>query len=816
MRKWASLLALLLASLACNLDRIVDPSLPTATSEAISVENSSPTADELVPESEAFEQDLLVEVNKAFFYGDWDSAFEGYQQTFESSENEETKAEALLGMARVSMQREEWAGARDMLSLVQENFPSSRAAHLAHYHLAQVHMALEDFSAAEGAYRAYLEQGDSAIRSQITEWRGDLLFGLGEYEAAKAAYQEALGFSRLSNFQTLQSKIGDTHVRLGDYQSAILAYQDLYVNTSNDYLKSQMDYSMGQAYLQLGDTDQAYRLYLDAVENYPLAYYSYLALVKLVNAGVEVSELDRGLVDYFAAAGLAAAGDTGGASELYSLAIAAFDRHLLANPKNHGANAHHYRALSLRALGENEAAIREWLQIINDHALENLYQEAYAQKARTEWAFLSDYEGATQTLLEFVTANPGMSRAAEFLFTAGEIAKLDFDLDEASGIWDRLARDYPNSDYAYPALFSAGIAQFRSKQIDSAETYFRRALDTSLEIEDRAQAFFWLAKVELAKGNNAEANGYLELAASSDPSGYYSVRAEDLLTGVDPFSHIGTTSFGFDFQAERLAAEEWMLQRFGLDPDTDFFGLGELAADDRVKRGLEFWELGEYELARAEFESLRLSNLDDPLASYRLANFLAEMGLYRSGIFAARQVLNIAGMSDAQTLSAPIYFNRLRFGTYFLDLINEQAREKNLDPFILLSVMRQESLFEGFVTSSAGARGLMQIVPATGLEIATLSGWPLDYQSDDLYRPIISIAFGSSYLQRQRSNFDGDLFAALAAYNGGPGNAAYWLSISNGDPDLFVEVIDFDETQNYVKSIYELFSIYSDLYSAED
>jgi soluble lytic murein transglycosylase len=193
-------------------------------------------------------------------------------------------------------------------------------------------------------------------------------------------------------------------------------------------------------------------------------------------------------------------------------------------------------------------------------------------------------------------------------------------------------------------------------------------------------------------------------------------------------------------------------------------------------------------------------------------NYLADLGLYRSAVLAARQVLNLQGMDDAGTMNAPAYFNHIRFGSYYRDLILSVAQSQDFHPLFLFSVVRQESLYEGFVRSSAGARGLMQIIPSTGEDIATNLGWPVAYTSEDLYRPLVSITLGADYLDRQRDYFEGDLFAALAAYNAGPGNAAVWKDLSGGDPDLFLEIIRFDETRQYIKGIYEIFSIYRRLY----
>jgi soluble lytic murein transglycosylase len=75
------------------------------------------------------------------------------------------------------------------------------------------------------------------------------------------------------------------------------------------------------------------------------------------------------------------------------------------------------------------------------------------------------------------------------------------------------------------------------------------------------------------------------------------------------------------------------------------------------------------------------------------------------------------------------------------------------------------------------------------------------------------VRFGSFYLAQQRDLFDGDLFAALAAYNAGPGNAMAWKELAPDDPDLFLEVIRMDQPYLYVRTIYEAFAIYNDMYS---
>jgi soluble lytic murein transglycosylase len=161
---------------------------------------------------------------------------------------------------------------------------------------------------------------------------------------------------------------------------------------------------------------------------------------------------------------------------------------------------------------------------------------------------------------------------------------------------------------------------------------------------------------------------------------------------------------------------------------------------------------------------------------------------------------------------APPYFTHVRYGLYYSDLIVPAAQKTGFDPLLLFSVVRQESLFEGFVSSTAGARGLMQIVPGTGAGIADALRWPLYYDASKLYRPNVSITFGAYYLAQGRNSVDGDLYAALAAYNGGLGNALDWKQLSQGDPDLFLESVRFEESRSYIRSIYEIYVIYRRLY----
>ncbi len=120
------------------------------------------------------------------------------------------------------------------------------------------------------------------------------------FTEAISAYKTALAAPHIGDDTALQIKIAQAFASSGDTTTALSMYDSISKASSNDYIKAQMDLLTGRLDLALGQADQAYQFFLDAVNNYPLSYDSYSALVTLVNANVPVDDLNRGLTDYFA------------------------------------------------------------------------------------------------------------------------------------------------------------------------------------------------------------------------------------------------------------------------------------------------------------------------------------------------------------------------------------------------------------------------------------------------------------------------------------------------------------------------------------
>jgi soluble lytic murein transglycosylase len=142
------------------------------------------------------------------------------------------------------------------------------------------------------------------------------------------------------------------------------------------------------------------------------------------------------------------------------------------------------------------------------------------------------------------------------------------------------------------------------------------------------------------------------------------------------------------------------------------------------------------------------------------------------------------------------------------DIIRQQAAEKGVDAPLIAAVIWRESKFRD-QTSHAGARGLMQITPATATEIERLSGGQ-SFEFEDLADPDINIRYGTFYLAYLLDRYDNNEVAALAAYNAGPAKVEEW-----GGADLETDQIGFTETRDYVEEVLDKRGEYADHYSDE-
>jgi soluble lytic murein transglycosylase len=143
------------------------------------------------------------------------------------------------------------------------------------------------------------------------------------------------------------------------------------------------------------------------------------------------------------------------------------------------------------------------------------------------------------------------------------------------------------------------------------------------------------------------------------------------------------------------------------------------------------------------------------------------------------------------------------------DIIRQQAKEKGVDAALIAAVIDTESKFSAGAESSAGARGLMQITPEAAKDIARHSG-ATTFHTSDLSNPEINIKYGTYLLAERIESYGGNVAAALASYNAGPGPVEKW-----GGEQLKVDNITYPETRAYVELVLERQKEYRSKYGSE-
>jgi len=148
----------------------------------------------------------------------------------------------------------------------------------------------------------------------------------------------------------------------------------------------------------------------------------------------------------------------------------------------------------------------------------------------------------------------------------------------------------------------------------------------------------------------------------------------------------------------------------------------------------------------------------------------------------------------------------------FVQVIEQWAQKRNLNPMLVTALIRQESRFEPKIESDAGAKGLMQVIPETADWVAG----KLSLNPYDLTQPDDNINIGTWYLDFTHKEHDNNSAFALASYNAGPARVSEWIQqYGTTDIDRFVEKIPYPETRGYVESVLGNYWNYLRIYNPE-
>ncbi|MCL1946225.1 MAG: transglycosylase SLT domain-containing protein [Chitinivibrionia bacterium] len=373
--------------------------------------------------------------------------------------------------------------------------------------------------------------------------------------------------------------------------------------------------------------------------------------------------------------------------------------------------------------------------------------------------------------------------------------------DAAKELFSQIANQKPRGKHAEEAALRTGLLDFRQKKYDAALqefAEFRKKIPSSIH---SPASYYWSARAYLAKNDASSARKMIDTLNTRFPLTYYDFRSREL-SGKPITTVLKVSDSVWYSRLDSVTSSEAKSKK-------EKAALKELESDelDNLLLGIFLGTMGLTEEAQLLFEPIENQNQRNFPMVLTLAKFYDEIGAHFRSYRLARRIY-WALPSNRRGEFSPEYL-RLLYPNAYSKEIDTSSQKYDVDPHLVRSVMRQESMFSPTVLSPVGAMGLMQIMPATGKGIA--DELKLSFDKSKLLSPSLNVDFGAYYLNKRLKQFNGNVVYALGSYNGGSHNVEKWIAENKDivdDEPYFVECIGFAETRTYVKRVLENYWIY--------
>jgi soluble lytic murein transglycosylase len=550
-------------------------------------------------------------------------------------------------------------------------------------------------------------------------------------------------------------------------------------------VRSDVEFAIGRAYEAAGDNQKAASAFRNVYFNLPNS-------IEADAAGAELHKL----------------GISGDIAERRTRAD------LLFKARHYSEAAHDYRdlvnevgpadrpeaQLALAGALEKSDRSHDARQVLTAMGVQNGDAEAERLYLLSETERSSSDEDAVQRTLnqlrQFGPSSPWLEQA---LFSAGNMYLLKRDYDRAIDYFRELQQRFPNGGRASYAHWKASWLSFRQGRTDEARQGFENQIALYPDSAEIPAALYWRARLAEEEGNPAMARAFYQKLTDRFHNYYYAEFGRQRLKGLpsgggpaEPPPHYAL-----------------------LDRVSSLSTAGKITAtappDDnlRVERARL---LSNGALADAAVRELQAAASQEggTWAPPEMARVYQDGGRYDRGIEIMKRATPNYFAVDIPDLPRP-YWEALFPKAYWSDL-RKYSVLNGLDPYLVASLIRQESEFNALALSRANAVGLMQLLPKTGKNVAKqvkLKG----YSAPQLYTPAVNLELGTRYFKEMVDKYNGQFEYALAAYNAGSDRVGDWLGQGHyRDPQEFVESIPFTETREYVQAILRNANVYRQLY----
>jgi len=657
--------------------------------------------------------------------------------------------------------------------------PEAYAGVTAYAHSHSGDAAAAAYLALGHAYLLDKRYGDAGAALRQSKKAGGQLDDYADFLAAQAAHQagdNALAESELKGFiDRYPDSIFDAQAP--ELEAAVLlvlnnptAAQSVLAAAQGLAAEDRPGFQLAQANvaLALGQRSTAERIFRQLLVGRPLSAEAQEARARLAEMGVEASL---------------------STAERRSLADAYY------NGSRYSDAAEQYRILArsmeidpgLRNTFATAEAACDWklkrLTAAKAQALADTNDEAGARRSYLLMELARDRDSQAdqrQIVSTMETRFPHSQWLAEALYSSGNMYLLKRDYASAANYYGEYALRFPSAKNGSLAHWKSGWLNYRLGQFDAATRIFDDQIRLYPAGPETVSALYWRGRLyETREHNAAMAAANYRAILRSSPHYFYAQMARQRLAAL------GTVP----------AVDEQRLSRFQPLPAPSLVESFPEASPHMAKARL---------LANAGLNDYVAKEIAaDP--NFGAASDLASAQIYASygETFRALRIAKraIPYSASAPVASIPLVYWRILYPEPYWQTIKAESAKNNLDPYLVASLMRQESEFDPTVVSYANAWGLMQLLPTTGKQMAKAEGMT-KFQTFQLLDPATNIRLGTRYLKQMLDKFGGVQEYALAAYNAGDGRVADWESAGPyHSMDEFVESIPFTQTREYVQSI---------------
>ena len=438
--------------------------------------------------------------------------------------------------------------------------------------------------------------------------------------------------------------------------------------------------------------------------------------------------------------------------------------------------------LKLNQLTQNEI---DQIRILNDEAGARLLY-LNVELARSK----SDDTQIRHLINEMEQRFPHSPWLARALYSAGNMYLLEPNYSEAVAYYGELAKRFPYmcsrrehhdacSDLSAKSHWRAAWLTYRLGHYDEAARLFDAEIERYPGTEQFSTALYWRGRIYEREGKKSLAAAYYRTEVRLYPHYYYALLSSDRLRKMGPVR----------------PAEVPALDRINPELIPDY--------SDEVPR-YDPHVLRARLLANAGLDGYVASEISSAPGSREWGAF-AEAQIFSKGDEAWRAMFALMRVMPFYTQvpfgAIPTSYWKILYPTPYWPKIIQYSHARGLDPYMVASLIRQESGFRPDAISYSNAYGLMQLLPSVGRTMARKAGLR-HFSTRDLLNPVINIELGTLYLKQLMNEFNGNSEYAFAAYNAGDNRVVAWKQIGGyqGMPE-FVESIPFTQTHEYVESI---------------